>query len=333
MMEKQRDLTFDYAKGIGTLLVYLAHSILYHPIQMMNMYDWCRTTHYAITSFLMPFFFFVSGMLFAFSRKSNIQVVKDKTLRLLIPYVTAMVIAVLFKLMLPSSMSHKTEFEGDNAFLDVMVYGGTRWFVHLLMIVFVVSLSLRKIAKTPWVFALAAASFAIALLFDMPEEFQLDKLWKHLPYFLLGLYCNQWLHLMRKVKAWHFVLFSAAFVLCNIVFLFPIRSIPVLKWIFLPTVGKALFMSISILMNRLATEHGASDNIVMRYIAYIGKYSLQFYLFTFAYPIIRIIVVNVWHVTNLIAIVALVMVLQLLVMTPLVEITRRFRFFKIPMGY
>lgn len=92
-------------------------------------------------------------------------------------------------------------------------------------------------------------------------------------------------------------------------------------------------MCISIFMNRLAKEHGAADNIVMRYIAYIGRYSLQFYLFTFAYPIIRIIVVNVWHVTNPFAVVGFVMLLQLLVMTPLVEITRRIKFLKIPMGY
>lgn len=333
MTEKQRDLTFDYAKGIGTLLVYLAHSILYHPIQMMDMYDWCKVTHYVITSFLMPFFFFVSGMLFAFSSKSNTQVVKDKTRRLLIPYITAMAIAVLFKVLLPTSMSHKTEFDGGNAFLDIMVYGGTRWFAHLLIIIFVMSLPLRKIAKTPWVFALVAASFVIALSFNMPEAFQLDKLWKHLPYFLLGIYCNQWLHLMKKVKTWHIILSSAIFIACNIVFLFPIRSIPVLKWIFLPISGIVLFMCISIFMNRLAKEHEAADNIVMRYIAYIGKYSLQFYLFTFAYPIIRSIVVNVWHVTNPFAVVGLVMLLQLLVMTPLVEITRRIKFLKIPMGY
>lgn len=198
-MEKQRDLTFDYAKGIATLLVYLLHSILYHPIRMTEMYNWCKVTQHNISSFLMPFFFFVSGMLFAFSQKSNTQIVKDKTLRLLIPYIVAMSIVVFSKAILPGSMHHKAEFWGGNAFLDIFVYGGDRWFVYLLFIIFLVSLPLRKITKTPWVFALMVASFAMALLDCMPKEFQLHKIWRYLPFFLLGFYCNQWLHIIKQV--------------------------------------------------------------------------------------------------------------------------------------
>ena len=72
---------------------------------------------------------------------------------------------------------------------------------------------------------------------------------------------------------------------------------------------------------------------VAQYIEYSGKYSLQFYLFTFCYPIIRYVIVSVLHVTNSVVIVLSVFVLQLIAITIIVEITRRIKWLKIPCGY
>ena len=72
---------------------------------------------------------------------------------------------------------------------------------------------------------------------------------------------------------------------------------------------------------------------VVKYIAYCGRYSLQFYLFTFAYPVIRTIVVNTLHVTSPFLIFSLVLIMQLVIMTLIVELTRNVKILKIPMGY
>ena len=71
----------------------------------------------------------------------------------------------------------------------------------------------------------------------------------------------------------------------------------------------------------------------VKYIAYCGKYSLQFYLFTFCYPIIRWGIVSVMHITNPVVILLSVFILQLITITIIVEISRRIRFLKIPCGY
>jgi len=80
-------------------------------------------------------------------------------------------------------------------------------------------------------------------------------------------------------------------------------------------------------------EKSIECNVVAQYIEYCGKYSLQFYLFSFCYPIIRTVIVSVMHITNPYVIVTSVFVLQLIAITIIVEITRRIKWLKIPCGY
>lgn len=100
-----RDNSIDILKGIAILAVYLGHSIIYHPISLGDLYPWCRTLVSFIQSFNMPLFFIVSGYLFSKSKKSSLEIFKDKLLRLAVPYLFTMIIVVSSKLMLPSSMS------------------------------------------------------------------------------------------------------------------------------------------------------------------------------------------------------------------------------------
>lgn len=72
---------------------------------------------------------------------------------------------------------------------------------------------------------------------------------------------------------------------------------------------------------------------VAQYIEYCGKYSLQFYLFTFCYPLIRWGIVTVLHIKNQFVILSSVFVLQLVAITIIVEITRRIKWLRIPCGY
>ena len=76
-----------------------------------------------------------------------------------------------------------------------------------------------------------------------------------------------------------------------------------------------------------------SSNKVFDFITYSGKYSLQFYLFSFAYPVIRVVVVNVLHIYNPFIIILLVFFGQIIAITLIIEITRRIKFLKLPMGY
>ena len=198
-MIKERDLSIDYAKGLAILLVYLGHSILYYPIALYSMYDWCHVLERMITSFNMPMFFFISGLLFAFSRKSNTQVLIDKVRRLLVPYLFTMALVVSAKQLMPGSMAYKSEMGGGNLFTDIFVYGGDRWFVYVLMWVFALSLPIRRVAMTPWVFLVMATCFAVTFWDVMPKEFLMKDVTRFLPFFLLGMYANQYYMQMKDL--------------------------------------------------------------------------------------------------------------------------------------
>ena len=105
-----RDRSLDLGKGLAILFVYLGHSILYHPIQMVTI-PWCHVLERFIVSFNMPMFFIISGYLFSKTKKSTAELYKGKTMRILVPYLFTMLILVCVKLVLPTSMSYNFTVE------------------------------------------------------------------------------------------------------------------------------------------------------------------------------------------------------------------------------
>ncbi len=107
-----RDRSLDLGKGLAILFVYLGHSILYHPIAMASVYNWCYVLEKFIISFNMPMFFIISGYLFSKSGKSTIDLYKGKTIRILVPYLTTMLVIITMKLVLPMEMSYNQAVRG-----------------------------------------------------------------------------------------------------------------------------------------------------------------------------------------------------------------------------
>lgn len=329
---KSRDLSIDYAKGIAILFVYLGHSIIYHPIVLGATYEWCNVLDKMITSFNMPMFFLISGLLFGYSKKDNQTVLKDKGKRLLIPYLFTMLLVVVAKRLTPGEMAYKASVGGVEVLEDVFVKGGDRWFVYVLMWIFLISLPLRKIAKTYLVFIIIAFALGLTIVDVLPDYFLMDRVVWFISYFLLGMYLSQYYCVVRQFLTKYWLVFLVLFVVLNIVFVVSLYEIGITWYIVLPLIGTALFMSVSFWIDDYSKKNNVQMKVV-KYLEYCGKYSLQFYLFTFAYPVIRVMVVNVFHISNPLAIVSLVMILQLIVITFIVEITRRISFLKIPMGY
>ena len=217
-------------------------------------------------------------------------------------------------------------------FSNIFVYGGERWFVFVLMWIFLLSLPLRRIASSKWIWATIAFSFGVTMVFTLPKVFKLDMVIWYISFFLIGMYLNQFYVEFRTWNTKYAIGVTVAFVMLNIVFVRTLMNIPPLRIIALPLTGTIGVMTLSWLLDDRCKKKG-KDNVIVKYIAYCGRYSLQFYLFTFAYPIIRYVVVNVLHITSPLPVFALVLVLQLIVMTAIVEVTRRIRILKIPMGY
>lgn len=219
---------------------------------------------------------------------------------------------------------------GGSLILNIFVYGGDRWFVYVLMWIFMLSLPLRKIKSSYWIWIVITASFIATIAFKLPDVFKIDMVVWYISFFLIGMYMNQFYVEFRKWNTKYAIGVIVVFVILNIVYVRSLMPIPAFKIILLPlTVG---VMTISWLLDDWCKQKG-KECFTANYIAYCGRYSLQFYLFTFAYPIIRYVVVNVLHITTPLPVFTLVFLLQLIVMTAIVEVSRRISFLKIPMGY
>lgn len=326
-----RDRSLDLGKGLAILFVYLGHSIIYHPIQMVKLYPWCHTLASFIVSFNMPMFFIISGYLFSKTRKGTLELYKGKTMRILVPYLFTMLILVCVKLVLPASMSYNSAAGGGVKSLvtNALLYGGDRWFVYTLYIIFLLLIPVRNYLKNRWLdVGLVVVLIGIYFLDFLPTLFALDKVFHFMVFFIAGYALDEYYPAIKTWALKWWWLIYAVFIVANIVFVETLRHIPFVFRFVLPFTGTLAVMTMAFQLEKVIEK-----SRVAQYIEYCGKYSLQFYLFTFCYPLIRWGIVSVLHVSNPFVILSLVFVLQLITITIIVEITRRIKWLKIPCGY
>lgn len=326
-----RDRSIDILKGLAILFVYLGHSILYHPIPMQSMYVWCNQLAGFITSFNMPLFFFISGYLFAKTQKRTKESYKGKTKRILIPYITTMAILIGVKLFLPTSMSYNPATKGGigSLIINALCYGGDRWFVYVLYVIFLFLIPLYKPLKNkPFALGIVAGLIVIYFIGFLPEIFKLKEVFYYMIFFIVGFSINGYYYRIKQWSLSHWSFLYFVFIVANLLFIQTLKNIPWVYHLILPFSG-----SIAVATMAFQLEKVTKNNTIIKYIEYCGKYSLQFYLLTFSYPIIRVVIVSVLHVSNPILIILSVFMLQLVSTTIIVEITRRIKWLKIPFGY
>ena len=324
-----RDNTIDLLRGIAILVVYLGHSLLYHPIDMQALYPWCYTLGKTIESFNMPLFFILSGYLFAISQKGIKEQYKGKVKRLLIPYLFTMAVLIGMKLVLPASLTYNSAVGGGikSLIINALFYGGDRWFVYVMFLIYVVLIPSKKQLDKKWFpVGLMIVLSVIYFLNVLPSFMKLDDVFYYMVFFLAGYVLKEkWQDVKRFCAKYWYITFSL-FILLNLAFVMWIAKIPFLFKFVLPFTGFFACQSFAELLSRITIAP-------VKYITYCGKYSLQFYLFTFCYPIIRWGIVSVMHITNPVVILLSVFILQLITITIIVEISRRIRFLRIPCGY
>lgn len=326
-----RDRSLDLGKGLAILFVYLGHSILYHPIQMGSMYPWCNTLSLFILSFNMPMFFIISGYLFSKTRKSTTELYKGKTMRILVPYLFTMLILVCVKLVLPDSMSYNSAAGGGikSLIMNALCYGGDRWFVYTLFFIFLLLIPIRDSLKKKWIALAIVAVLTVVYFLDfLPTIFALDKVFYYMVFFIAGYMLDEYYPAIKSWSLKYWWVIYLVFALANIVFIGDLVTLKFLFRFILPFTGTLAVMTMAFQLEKVIEK-----SKVAQYIEYCGKYSLQFYLFTFCYPLIRWGIVSILHVTNPFVILTSVFVLQLITITIIVEVTRRIKWLKIPCGY
>lgn len=326
-----RDHSLDLGKGLAILFVYLGHSILYHPIAMASMYNWCHVLQKFIISFNMPMFFIISGYLFSKTKKNTAELYKGKTMRILVPYLFTMLILVCVKLVLPSSMSYNSAAGGGikSLVVNALLYGGDRWFVYTLYIIFLLLIPVRSFLKNKWLdVGLMAVLTGVYFLDFLPNIFALHKVFHYMVFFIAGYALNEYYTGIKQWALKYWWIIYVVFVVAHVVFIETLCKISFVFRFILPFTGTLAVMTMAFQLEKVLEK-----SKVAQYIDYCGKYSLQFYLFTFCYPLIRWGIVSMLHVTNPFVILISVFVLQLVTSTIIVEVTRRIKWLKIPCGY
>lgn len=329
----ERIAEVDIVRGIAILFVYLSHSILYYPIELAGIYNWCGILETSLISFNMPLFFVISGLLFAKSKKPDKLILYNKTIRLLVPYLVVMTIITIAKFILPKSFAYKNLIDINIILKDIFLNGGDRWFVYVLFILFIIILIIRPLLqKKRNILILLALVATISITVKLPSVFLINKVVYFSFFFLTGMLLNNYNTSFRSLIIKYKYPIYLLFIVCNIGFVKQLNTVPVIGKYLLPIIGFSIFYLLSIQLQNISNQNNIINKIA-GYIKYAGKYSLQFYLLSFAFPIIRYLIVVYLDITNPFLIISLVFILQLICITIIIEITKRITFLKIPFGY
>lgn len=321
-----RNISIDICKGLAILFVYLGHSILYYPVNLGDVF-WCNVLATCITSFNMPLFFVISVFLFVGTKKSSRELYKNKLIKIAIPFIFTMAIVICAKMLIPSSLSYNKLNSIGEGVRDVFLYGGDRWFVYVILIIFMGMIPLREKIMGWLGYIVLIACVILSMFKILPHIFLIDKVVLYLPFFLIGGILKSNFSFLQKFITKYSWIIYVVFGVCNVCLVRSLIVIPFVGNYVLAVIGCCNFIAIS---ERIARY---TESIVLKVIRYMGKYSLQFYLFTFPYPIIRYIITNVLGVTNSVVIVMSVFILQIVTIGVIVELGKRIKFLKIPMGY
>ena len=165
----------------------------------------------------------------------------------------------------------------------------------------------------------------------MPEIFLSCKIFKYITFFFIGMYCSQYYVQIKNTLSRYVWMLTLFFIVFNLCLIDRLNKMPFVWDVVLPLIGSSLFFGVAIKIGKRKDGTSKVWKALVGYIEYCGKFSLQFYLLTFAYPIIRFVTVK--FVSDPVLIVLIVFILQLIAVTILVEITRRIKYLRIPLGY
>lgn len=175
----------DIAKGMAIILVVFGHERVGQ--------SWLQTPTAIVSMFHMPFFAFLSGLLFAFKGNSTDSwadgwsIICKKFRRLVIPYLTLSIFYFCLQVVGKSFFTFRRDINMDlflNIFTDpVHSPNGTLWFLYSLFFIFVLDVIIKRIVHSE----VAIFFISLVLIFpNWPDSFGLRDAFNLFPYFVLG---------------------------------------------------------------------------------------------------------------------------------------------------
>ena len=304
----------DALRGFAIFLVILAHSIIFFPVNLHEVF-WCNALFTWIDSVYMPLFFVIAG--FCYSCRDYSAYIRKKFMRLVVPYVVFSLIDMLPRQLLASLVNRPRPFA--ESITKALFYGGEFWFIYTLFVIFMIYPFIHRLIRNSRVLMIIACAVFLELrLHGVPVRiFMIGHAMRFLFFFHLGVTVkmfigNEWPR--SKIS----------------VFVMPLMLV---IWLVLLWGVKGFRMTTTltgIITCCLFAEYRVFNKVFARF----GGYSLQIYLMNgMTLGISRAIICNVFHVYNSVAIVAFNVFVDLLVSYMLIKyVFSRVRLIRILMG-
>lgn len=273
---KHRIIELDILKGLAILLVVIGHIADPNLENIIVGNELYFTIKKFIYSFHMPFFMFISGMIFIYTYQ-QISTIKEyfkffisKVERLLLPFFIMGGIIIVGKY-IASFIFHINNFNGSisiNDFITILMspmesYSRSLWFIYVLFEYYIiVSLLLHVVQKK-----IVILIIAIILLFtETTTLFAINMFTQYFLFFILGIICME---NYKKYKL--FILKYGQYFLILFILMFNIRDFFELKYALL-VYGLLSIPSLYYLVLKTPLLHSS-------FLLLLGKYTFVIYLF------------------------------------------------------
>lgn len=210
-MTKERIEWIDIAKGISIILVVLGHTRV-SAIPYLG--DW-------LGSFRMPFFFFISGLLFNPNKHiKSLDFIKNKWLRLLRPFIIFSALILFCFLCIDSE-----EFDNRIKDLSRLGWGGyALWFIPVIFAVtfiyfFICKISPSKLIRFLTISVLAIIGY-IFYAFKIPNYWNLNFVFTAIFFYGCGNLLAKDLSKQNKISSIPIIIYFTIFALISFAFIF-----------------------------------------------------------------------------------------------------------------
>ncbi|MGZ0077232.1 acyltransferase family protein [Methylomonas sp. YC3] len=268
---RQRLVDIDRAKGFAIFLVVLGH-IVAGKTPLGN--EWYDLLKMGIYKFHMPFFMYLSGLVFAYTYPgvSNfdeyIHYIGKRIKKLCIGYIAFGVLIYMGKITMSSIMFVDDAPGGFYIeIFNLMVFpsesaGGSLWFIYVLMEIYIIIPLLMMALKSRLLVVICSA---IVHFLPLSHMFLMDRFAEYLVYFSIGIFVIEYYDFYMK-------LLDRFFVVAIVLFLSSFLSIEYLS----ASNSKFLIGLLSLLAVHSAMRNGFLSRVAL--FGQYGKYTYSIYL-------------------------------------------------------
>lgn len=289
----------DTLRGLAILLVLLGHSVIYVPINLMEI-KWCETMYKYICMFHMPLFFIISGFLFTYKANYKVYIIQ-KIKRILVPYIIFSIIDLFPRHLFPSLINGNNPLCED--IYNIILFGGQYWFLYTLFYIFLVFPCIEKvIIKHKYSICPIYIILIIFRILGVTRFLLLDRFITYLFFFLIG-YQIKGLYSDNLKNNFNSKLIAATLVTSFLIA--GTLETTVLTSIIRAILGMLMSYSIIVMLEKTR---------INKLFKICGEYSLQLYLLNgFILVPTRVITVKILGISNSFLIISIIFLLNVII--------------------